>query len=147
MEIKAVINEKYEEMELHVCNSEMNDSVQKMVGSLNQYLNNNFVAKKENGDTILVYEKDIVSVYAENQKVYVRVGGKSFETAMKLYEFEEKLNESSFMRISRAEIVNTKKIKRLDLGITGTIKVIMSDGYECYTSRRNVTKLKKALGI
>lgn len=147
MEIKAVINEKYREMELHVCNKEMDDSVRSTMSLLNQYLNNSFVAKKENGDTIIIYEKDIISVYAESQKVFIRSSGGSFEVAMKLYEFEEKLSGGNFMRISRAEIVNTKKIRRLDLGITGTIKVIMQDGYECFTSRRNVTKLKKALGV
>jgi len=147
MEIKAVINEKYREMELHVCNQKMNDSVKNMMSTLNRYLNDSFVCKKENGDSILVYENDIVSVYAESQKVFVRVGGKSLETAMKLYEFEEKLPKNSFIRISRAEIICIKKIKRLDLGISGTIKVIMSDGYECYTSRRNVVKLKNALGL
>jgi len=65
----------------------------------------------------------------------------------KLYELEERLDEGQFFRISKSEIVNLKKIKRLDLSITGTIKVILSDGTESYTSRRNVTKLKQILGI
>lgn len=38
-----------------------------------------------------------------------------------------------------------KKIRSLDVSLTGTIKVIMKNGYETYTSRRNVAKLKELL--
>ena len=57
------------------------------------------------------------------------------------------MDEGQFFRISKSEIVNLKKIRRLDMSVTGTIKVILSDGTETYTSRRNVTKLKNCLGI
>lgn len=62
-----------------------------------------------------------------------------------MYELEEELEESVFIRISKAEIINIRKIKRVDMNTIGTIKVIMRDGTETYTSRRNVTRLKKAL--
>jgi DNA-binding LytR/AlgR family response regulator len=71
----------------------------------------------------------------------------SYVVQEKLYELEERLDAGQFFRISKSEIVNLKKIKRLDMSITGTIKVILSDGTETYTSRRNVTKLKQCLGI
>ena len=45
------------------------------------------------------------------------------------------------------EIINLKKIRRLDMSITGTIKVIMKDDSESYTSRRNVAKLKQVLNL
>ena len=38
-------------------------------------------------------------------------------------------------------------LKKLDMDMVGTIKVILTDGTETYTSRRNVTNLKKKLGI
>ena len=40
---------------------------------------------------------------------------------------------------------NYKRIRSLDLGLTGTIRVIMKNGYETYSSRRNVAKLKELL--
>jgi len=147
MNIKAIINEKYIETELHVCSNKMDSEVADMIASIDRLLNNGFPVKAANGDTVPVYPRDIFSVYAENQKVYIKTAAGIFEASQKLYELEETLDEKLFIRISRAEIVNIKKIKRLDLGISGTIKVIMVDDSESYTSRRNVTKLKKALSM
>lgn len=147
MNIKAIINEKYTEPELHVCSNEMNSEVTDMISSIDRLVNKSFPVKAPNGDTVPIYPRDILSVYAESQKVFIRTLEGTFEASQKLYELEEQLDAKLFIRISRAEIVNIKKIKRLDLGISGTIKVIMSDGSESYTSRRNVTKLKKALSM
>lgn len=147
MEIKAVINDKYEEMELHVCNSEMNDAVAGMISNLTNLLGDNIPAKNNAGDSIFISQRDIISIYAEGPKVFIHTETGNYEASKKLYEFENELDETRFLRISKSEIVGLKKIKRLDLGMTGTIKVCMSDGYECYTSRRNVSNLKKALGL
>lgn len=147
MNIKAIINEKYTETELHVCSSKMTSEVTDMIASIDRLVNNGFPVKAANGDTVPVYPGDIFAVYAENQKVFIRTKDGSFESSQKLYELEAQLDDKLFIRISRAEIVNIKKIKRLDLGLSGTIKVIMADGSESYTSRRNVTKLKKALSL
>lgn len=147
MNIKAIINEKYTETELHVCSNKMTSEVTDMIASIDRLVNNGFPVKAANGDTVPVYPGDIFAVYAENQKVFIRTKDGSFESSQKLYELEAQLDEKLFIRISRAEIVNIKKIKRLDLGLSGTIKVIMADGSESYTSRRNVTKLKKALSL
>ena len=147
MNIKAIINEKYTETELHVCSNKMTSEVTDMIASIDRLVNNGFPVKAANGDTVPVYPGDIFAVYAENQKVFIRTKDGSFESSQKLYELEAQLDDKLFIRISRAEIVNIKKIKRLDLGLAGTIKVIMADGSESYTSRRNVTKLKKALSL
>ena len=65
----------------------------------------------------------------------------------KLYELENELNGKIFFRSSKSEIINLKQIQKLDLSLSGTIRVIMKDGSETYTSRRTVSKLKKALGL
>lgn len=147
MNVKAVINEKYTQMEIHVCNDIMDDKVKDVAAAIDRLVNDSYSAKAANGDSVPIYPKDIYSVYAENQKVFFKTAAGTFEATQKLYEIEESLDEKQFIRISRAEIVNIKKISRLDLGLTGTIKIIMSDGSESYTSRRNVTKLKKALCV
>lgn len=147
MNVKAVINEKYTQMEIHVCNDIMDDKVKDVATAIDRLVNDSYSAKAANGDSVPIYPKDIYSVYAENQKVFFKTAAGTFEATQKLYEIEESLDEKQFIRISRAEIVNIKKISRLDLGLTGTIKIIMSDGSESYTSRRNVNKLKKALCV
>ena len=63
----------------------------------------------------------------------------------KLYELEEELTQSHLIRISKSEIVNIRKIKSLDMSVSGTIKITMKNDHETYVSRRNVSKLKERL--
>ena len=88
---------------------------------------------------------EIVSAYAEGQKVMVLGAGGIYTVQKKLYELEEELGERNFVRISKSEIVNIRKIKNLDMSITGTIKLVMKNDYETFVSRRNVGKIKERL--
>ncbi len=65
----------------------------------------------------------------------------------RLYELEERLDGTMFVRISNSEIINLKKVRKLDLSLTGTIRVLMTDGAATYVSRRYVKKIKQVLGI
>lgn len=146
MQVKAVINEKYEEMEIHVCNNEADANVMKMVGEISSFVNPGLLVQRKNGDKAFISEKDVISFYAEDQKVFARTSDDIYVISKKLYELESELNERLFFRISKSEIINLKRIQRLDMSLSGTIKVIMKDGSETFTSRRNVKKLKQVLG-
>ena len=64
-----------------------------------------------------------------------------------MYELEDRLDKSCFLRISHSEIVNLKKVRRFDLSLSGTICVVLADGTTAYASRRYVSKIKDILGI
>ncbi len=148
MKIKAVIDKLYRETEIHVCNSEMNEQVTDLIRDIDELLNVHITGTDKRGEKCVLNLKDIVCFYTSGQKVLTRdVEGNEYSVNYKLYELEEKLPDTLFLRIAKSEIVNIKKIKRLDMSVTGTIKVVMSDQSETYTSRRNVTRLKQALGI
>lgn len=148
MQVKAVIDKMYEKTEIHVCNKELNQTVRKLVKDISDFVGIQITGTDRRGEKCVFVLNDIICFYAEGQKVMARdEQGNVYSVLYKLYELEEKLQESNFIRISKSEIVNLKKIRRLDMSITGTIKVIMLDNSETYTSRRNVTRLKEALGI
>ena len=52
-----------------------------------------------------------------------------------------------FVRISHSEIVNLRRVKRLDLSLSGTICMELSNGTTAFVSRRYVAKIKEILGI
>ncbi|MBQ9699887.1 MAG: LytTR family transcriptional regulator [Lachnospiraceae bacterium] len=148
MQIKAVIDKVYTETEIHVCNNEMNEHVTGLIRDIDELLNVHITGTDRRGEKCVLKLKDIVCFYASGQKVLTRDDkGNEYSVQHKLYELEEKLPDTLFLRIAKSEIVNIKKIKRLDMSVTGTIKVIMTDQSETYTSRRNVTRLKQTLGI
>ena len=146
MRIKAEINSKYQEMELHVCHRELDTQVRKVVGQLRALFDAPITGTDEAGNRVLIDPAEIISFFAEGQRVMAMdTKRRTFSIANKLYELEKIYEPLSFVRISKSEIVNYKKIRSLDMSITGTIKVIMKNGYETYTSRRNVSKIKTLL--
>lgn len=147
MRVRARIDKGFETPEIQVCYKELTTQIKQLVEDISSYVNEGIAGTDFRGEKVVLPVRDILRIYTENQKVMLQDAKGIYSTQEKLYELEERLDENQFFRISKSEIVNLKKIKRLDLSITGTIKVILSDGTETYTSRRNVTKLKQILGI
>ena len=145
MKIKIVIDEKYKEPEIHVCNRLEDGNVSKIVAELNTLYEKQIAGVDSQGNKCLLAAGKISRIYAQKQKVYAVAEKVIYEIPKKLYELEEELDEAVFIRISKSEMINMHQIKMLDMNTIGTIKVIMQDGAETYTSRRNVTRLKKAL--
>lgn len=147
MQVKAQIENRYTQTEIHVCSDALNQSVKRLVEDISQYVNDSMTGTDARGEQVMVQLRDVIRFYAEDKHVMMQDGDGSYRIPQKLYELEESLKETRFFRISKSEIVNLRKIKRLDMNTAGTIRVILSDGTETYTSRRNVTRLKKALGL
>ena len=147
MRVRARIDKSFEKMEIQVCSNELTLQVKQLVDDISAFVNEGISGTDIRGERVMLPLKDILRFYSENQKVIAQDADGAYIIQEKLYELEERLDPGQFFRISKSEIVNLKKIKRLDMSITGTIKVILSDGTETYTSRRNVTKLKQCLGI
>lgn len=145
MEIKARIDKVFKQLEIHVCNKEMNEEVSELLEELKKTFSKQLMGTDEKGNRCILAPGKISRFYAQGQKVFAQDEEGVYSVSKKLYELEESMDASIFIRISKSEIINIRKIKRLDMSVTGTIKVIMLDGTETYTSRRNVTRLKKAL--
>ena len=145
MKILTETDKKYEEIELHVCNNALTDEVRAIVGELHEIFDSNISGADEKGNKRMLRRAEILSAYSEGQKVIVLTGDGRYSVQKKLYELESELGDTDFIRISKSEIVNVRKIRSLDMSITGTIKLVLKTGYETYVSRRNVAKIKEKL--
>lgn len=95
----------------------------------------------------LLHPETIVRVYADQQKVFAQTENGTFALRLRLYEAEEKLSPAHFIRISNSEIVNFRKVKNLDMSLTGTICLYFQTGGKSFVSRRYMSKIKTFLGI
>ena len=146
MQVEVKIDENCKDPKIIIVTDKMTDEIGVLVQSLSASYPN--VIAGFSGDEVnLLEESEIVRIYAANQKVYAQTANREYILRPRLYELEERLNKRLFVRISNSEIVNLKKIVRLDLSMSGTICVELNNKTITYVSRRYVTKIKQSLGI
>ena len=147
MKIHLEIRDEYPEPERRICAAALTPEIEKILQLVERSSGN----KPLNGyrqDTVtpLAPEK-ILRLYGENQKVFAQTMEGIYQLRERLYELEERLGSEAFLRISHSEIVNRRRICRLDVSLTGTIAVILEGGITTYVSRRYVPRIRKALEL
>ena len=90
---------------------------------------------------------DILRFFADGKGVSCQTAGGVYAVRQRLYELEEELEGTRFVRVSHSEIVDLNKVSALDLSITGTIKMTLEGNVTVYVSRRYVKKIKQVLGL
>ena len=147
MKIHLEIRDEYPEPEIRICAAALTPEIEKILQLVERSPGN----KPLNGyrqDTVtpLAPEK-ILRLYGENQKVFAQTMEGIYQLRERLYELEERLGSEAFLRISHSEIVNRRRICRLDVSLTGTIAVILEGGITTYVFRRYVPRIRKALEL
>ena len=66
---------------------------------------------------------------------------------LRLYELEERLDQTGFVRISNSEIINLDRVTAVDLSLSGTICMTLDGAVKSYVSRRYVKKIKETLNL
>ena len=145
MKINIELDKALEETEVLIRAAKMTEEVN---GILKKLEESTQMISGFAGDTLEILEQaDIIRVYAAKGKVYAVTAKCEYLLRMRLYEAEERLDQTRFVRISNSEIINLKMAKRFDLSFSGTICVNLAGGQTAYVSRRYVAKIKRLLGI
>ena len=144
MKIKCDIQDKYEEIEIHLCGKERSAELLEMYGLLENILSTKIkVHKGQEHRTVMPAE--IIRIYSQSKRVYVRTKDERYEVNDRIYVLEEQLQDRGFVRISNSEIVNVRQIEKLDMSYAGTIKMHLKNGDETYVSRRYMKQIKEIL--
>ena len=142
MKLNINIDAEAKEPEIMITTAQMTEEVNRVVDFVSRLDDAPTIISGIREDKVALLDPDhIVKIYAEDSKVF------TYQIRLRLYEAEERLDNSKFVRISNSEIVNLKKVKSLDLSFVGTICMELSNGTVSYVSRRYVSKIKKVLGL
>lgn len=144
MKITFDIQEQYKETEIRLCGREKSPELEELRDLLERLLDNKIKVYKGQESGVVV-PSQIIRIYSENKKVYLRTIGDCYEVRERIYTLEEQLRDRGFVRISNSEIVNIHQIEKLDMSNIGTIRMFMKNGDETYVSRRYISKIKEVL--
>ncbi len=97
-------------------------------------------------DTIMLKISLIYYIESVDKRTYIYTKDECFESRSRLYELEEMLG-SSFLRCSKAMIVNIKKIRSVRAEMNARLNAELLNGERLIISRGYVRDLKKKLGV
>ena len=136
-----------EEDEIIIKMAELSDDVLKMVRRLKDGVSKDSLAVYADESIQMVPTRDILYFDAADDHVFAYTRGNCFDTRKKLFEIEELLSDSSFLRISKNAIVNIRAIDHLSPEFNGRFIASLKNGEDIIISRGYVPELKKKLGI
>lgn len=146
MQVEIKIDSSCKEPKIMITAASMTEDLQELIRKLSDHVPS-VISGIKDGKIEVLQPEDLIRIYANSGKVFAVTDKGEYVVRLRLYDLEQRLGDSQFVRISNSEIVNLRKISSFDLSFTGTICVKLSNGTVTYVSRRYVSKIKKLLGI
>ena len=145
MNVTITENPALDDIEVSVACPRIDERVQRIVSALGAF--DRALVGERDGATYRLDVDDVCYAETVDGKTFLYTADAVYQTPLKLYELEERLDSRRFARISNSEIINLGEVRSFDLSIAGTICVQMKNGEVAYVSRRYVSKIKKILGL
>jgi len=145
MKIEIDIDEKYTDLGVKVTAPDLTPDIERII-SLMRMMDMQIPVKRDD-ETILLDVDEILYIEAVERNTFVYTKDNTYESALKLYEFEQQLPEKDFIRISKQSILKLRKVKSLKTDINRKIRATLLNGEQIVVSRTYAEDLRKRLGI
>lgn len=145
MKITILSPEPGQEDEIIIRCAQLDDALLNLIYSLKAE-KNKLTAYSDTGITMLS-TKDVFYFEAVDNKVFAYCEKQVYEIRKKLYELEDELANTDFLRISKSTIVDLSKILHLSAAFNGRLEAKLKNGEKIIISRQYVPALKKKLGL
>ena len=125
--------------------SEEDEQVEALMARVADPLSSLLTVRDEADAVVTLPEERVVTISVDNKKLRIAADDGTYWMKMSMQDAEAMLNPSWFLRISRYEIVNLRKVQQFDFSISGTLRIDLEDGTETWASRRFIPDIKKRL--
>ena len=145
MKINIDVDSKYEDIGVDIHVPSLTPEVEKII-SLMRMMDMQ-IAVRKGDETVLLDVGEILYIEAVERNTFIYTEKETYESALKLYEFEQQLSEKDFIRISKQSILNLRKVKSLRSDINRKIRVTLVNDEQIIVSRMYSDELRKRLGV
>lgn len=145
VKITINIDENIQETEIQISCRQLTIEVENLIATL-RIMNQQLAVIKEN-ENYLLDVNDISYIEAVDRKTFVYTEEEVYESKLKLYEMEEKLCQSGFIRISKSCLVRLKYVKSIKNDVERKLRLTMKNGEQIIVSRQYAEEIKKRLGV
>lgn len=146
MQVEIQLDAACTEPQVIIRTAQMDDAVQSLAKRISDTPPQLLTGSRD-GTIEILNPSELIRIFADGGKTVAVTENGTYDLRLRLYEAEERLPHSSFVRISKSEIVNLHKVKSFDLSFTGTICIRFLNDTVTYVSRRYVREIKQILGV
>ena len=145
--VRVEVDPGMEETQVVIRTGERTEAIENMIKAIEQCEDTEGLkVTVYDGDRAVLLDKaDIIRVYIENRMLTVRAESGDYSSRLSLRDFEEMLDSDIFVRISRFEVVNLRKVTGFDMSMSGTIGITFEGGGETWVARRCVKNIQEKL--
>lgn len=144
--MKIVVEEivNINETEIIVKCKKRNDNVNSIVDTLRLF--DRVITAKKGLETHMIRPHQIYYFDSVDDKVFCYTEREVYETIYKLYEIENALSRSTFLRVNKSVVVNVGKIESFKSSSNGRMVATLLNNEKIEISRNYVQALKVLLG-
>ena len=110
-------------------------------------LADNRMAGIKNEETHFVNLSDIYYFDTVDNRVFFYTAKETYETKMRLYQIEEKLQHTPFARVSKSTVVNLRRVRCITSEKYSKLCMTLSNGEQLIVSRQYLNTIKERLGV
>lgn len=110
------------------------------------YHNGTLIAK-DDSDKVVIPFSEILYIESVGKTVYVHTNTKTYTTNTRIYELENTLPNTAFIRISNSVIIERNSIKRVIPGLSQKFRLTIKNGDSVDVTRTYYYKFKEYYGI
>ena len=97
--------------------------------------------------SLFMYIIDKLNIESVEEKTFVYLEKEVYESNLKLYELEEQLKNTSYIRVSKSIILNIEKLQSVKPLINGKLEANLKNNEKILINRHYVPEFKKKFGI
>jgi DNA-binding LytR/AlgR family response regulator len=145
MKINIKQDNSIAETEITILCKQNDRELEAVISSLG--LINNTVSGKLDRETFFIPLGEVLYFETIDNKTFFYTNDKIYETTTKIYQLEEKLAETPFVRISKSSIMNIQKVKSIRAEENSKLIATLVNGEKIVVSRQYMQSIKTKLGV
>ena len=125
--------------------SEEDEQVEALLARVADPMSSLLTVRDEADAIVTLPEERIIMISVDNKRLRIVADDGVYWLKMSMQDAATMLNPSWFLRISRYEIVNLRRVQYFDFSVSGALHINLQDGTETWASRRFIPAIKKRL--
>ena len=134
-----------DDIEVSVACPRIDERVQRIVASLGAF--DRVLIGERDGATFRVGVEDVCYAETVDGKTFLYTADAVYQTPLKLYELEERLAGTEFVRASKQMLVNFDHVASIRPALNARLQLMLDNGEAAIVSRQYAPAIKRKLGL